>query len=85
MNEFKYELTQEQKDAVKKFANQIVNAFEKLLNLIQEALHTIAHNFNAYICSLKPRKRYKFLKAIGIKNYLPFFRRNGIIRCRNNC
>jgi molecular chaperone GrpE (heat shock protein) len=85
MNEFKYELTQEQKDAVKKFVKRLVNTIDELWNLIKKALNDIAHNFNTYIRGLNPKKRYKFLKAIGIKNYLPFFHRDGVIHCRNNC
>lgn len=84
-----YELTQEQKDAIDKIVKAfqiIAEAIKKMFNRIKDLRNELSRRFNLYISSLHPKKRYKFLKSLGIRNYLPpHFRRNGVIHCRNNC
>nr|WP_308743212.1 hypothetical protein [uncultured Anaerocolumna sp.] len=79
------ELTQEQKDELNEVANKIIEAFKKIIEDIKKAVDKFFEHFNKYVSDLKPKNRYRFLKAIGIKNYIPFFRRDGTIHCRNNC
>lgn len=85
MRELKFELTKEQEEAIQRFAYSISEFFEKVWYELKRALEGIAEAFRDYIMSLQPKQRYKFLKATGIKKYVRYFRRNGIIRCRNNC
>ncbi|HHV09981.1 MAG TPA: hypothetical protein GXX75_06865 [Clostridiales bacterium] len=75
------ELTQEQKEVIRKIAE----AFRKIIAAVKETINRVKEFFNTYIVSLEPKRRYKFLRSIGIKNYVPFFRRRGVIHCRNNC
>ena len=92
MNELKLELTKEQEEAMQKLASSIMefcekvwNELKKIFEGIAKVLEEIAEAFRIYIMSLQPKQRYKFLKAMGIKEYVGYFRRSGIIRCRNNC
>lgn len=79
------EPTKEQEDAIQRFADSIKEFFEKIWNELKRALGDIAEAFRDYTKNLQPKQRYKFLKVTGIKKYVRHFRRNGIIRCRNNC
>lgn len=82
------ELTQEQKEIIEKAYEvfcKVAEAIKSVVEQIREFWDNLSNSFITYVISLQPKKRYKFLKRIGIKNYVPFFRRNGIVRCRNNC
>jgi hypothetical protein len=82
------ELTQEQKEAFEKIvkvANSLYEWMKKVVSKGREALIRSWNYFKAYIMELPPKQRYKLLKSMGIKNYLPFSRRDGVIHCRNNC
>jgi hypothetical protein len=93
------ELTQEQKDALEKLAKSVSEAVDKITkaanalyewmkNVISKVKETLLKSWDylkTYIMKLPPKQRYKLLKSIGIKDCLPFFRRDGVIHCRNNC
>lgn len=79
------ELTQEQIEAVRKFTDHIVDTFRRFCEAVKRMLEKIKVHFNKCILEMEPRKRYKLLKSIGIRHYEPFFRRKGVIHCRNNC
>lgn len=51
---------------------------------IKKIIISTSKVFIDYIYTLEPRRRYKLLKSIGIKNYIPFFKRE-TFQCRNNC
>lgn len=93
------ELTQEQKDALENIARAVSEALEKIskaVNTLYEWMKNIVSKVRELLlkswdylktCIMKipPKQRYKLLKSMGIKNYLPFFQRDGVIHCRNNC
>jgi hypothetical protein len=93
------ELTQEQKEALEQIGNAVKEAVNKIVktanalyewmkNVIARVKETLLKSWDylkTYIMKLSPKQRYKLLKSIGVKNYLPFFRRDGVIHCRNNC
>jgi hypothetical protein len=82
------ELTQEQKEALEKLT-KVVNALyewvKNVVSKVKEALLKSWSYLKTYIMKLPPKQRYKLLKSIGIKNYLPFFRRDVVIHYRDNC
>ncbi|HWT27614.1 MAG TPA: hypothetical protein VN131_06715 [Mobilitalea sp.] len=94
-----YELTEEQKDAHEQIGKAIKEAVDKIVKtanvlyewmkrVIARVKETLVKSWSylkTYIMELPPKQRYKLLKFMGIKNYLPFFRRDGVIHCRNNC
>lgn len=93
------EITQEQKEALEQIGKIVKEAVDKIVKTAKtlyewmksviarakEALIKSWDYMKAYIMELPPKQRYKLLKSIGIKNYLPYFRRDGVIHCRNNC
>lgn len=85
------ELSKEQKEALSglvsnlvELARKIGEIIRKIGEIIRETLNKFKEVYKIYILNLEPRKRYRFLKAVRIKNYVPFFKRD-IFRCRNNC
>ena len=84
MEKLKYELTEEQKDALLKLVDTIKVVVERVYKAIMQIARDISNAFRDYIMSLQPRERYKLLKRLNIKNYAPYFRRGETIRCRNN-
>ena len=88
MDGIKFELTEEQKEALQKVGevfNRIADAAKELWAKIKKAMDVIASLFREYVMNMEPKKRYKLLKRLSITNYIPYFRREGIFRCRNNC
>lgn len=93
------ELTIEQKEALEKIAkvvndtaikiskdiNTLYKWIRRVIAKVKELLIMSWKYIKSHIMELPPKQRYKLLKSMGIKNYLPFFRRNGVIHCRNNC
>jgi hypothetical protein len=85
-------LTEEQKEAITKWAFEILRPAFDAINIIYECIRELitklkerAIKFLEYIYSLAPRKRYKFLKRVGFSNYRIYFNRFTNFRCRNNC
>lgn len=78
------ELTDEQKDAMMRMINTIKEFVKKVWDDFKKVMARCVDAFNLYVGSLEPKKRYKFLKSIGVANYVPYFKRK-IHRCRNNC
>lgn len=88
MSELKIELTNEQKEVIQRIVDAlkaIVETWEKFWERVKVAINAITEGFINYIRSIEPKKRYKLLKKLGITNYIPFFSREGITHCRNNC
>ena len=79
------ELTHEQKEIIREFAEKIVDVFKKFCEAVNKIFEKVKAYFNKFIYKMEPHERYKYLKSIGIRYYEPFFQRRGIIRCRNNC
>lgn len=93
------ESTQEQKEALEQIGKAVKEAIDKIVktanalydwitDVIARVKETLIRSWSylkTYIMKLPPKQRYKLLKSMGIKNYLPFFRRDGVIHCRNNC
>jgi len=80
--------SEEQRKSILELFDNIKLAFEKVWDIFKKAAEAIASALVKYIDSIQnldPRKRYKRLKRMGIKNYIPFFKRSAIHRCRNNC
>lgn len=70
-----YEITQEQKEAIA----IAIEVFNKVAEVIRKAIDYIKeffNNFITYVMRLQPKQRYKFLKRMGVKNYILFFHRN---------
>lgn len=83
-----YVLSNELKERLASALNGIINAIKNLYEKLEIVAKAICNAFNTYlknIVKMDPRKRYKYLKSIGVKDYVPFFNRNGIYHCRNNC
>lgn len=86
--ELQYELSNETKESLKSVVDSIIKAFKNLyqeLKKIADATNRTFSIYLEYILKMEPRKRYKYLKSIGIKDYIPFFNYNGMYHCRNNC
>lgn len=93
------ESTQEQKEALEQIGKAVKEAIDKIVktanalydwmtDVIARVKETLIRSWSylkTYIMGLPPKQRYKLLKSMGIKNYIPFFQRNGVIHCRNNC
>jgi len=79
------ELTEEQKEAIRKFLKSIIDDVSKMFNAVKDAINKIKALFDNYISKMEHCRRYKLLKSIGIKRYEPFFQRKGANHCRNNC
>lgn len=78
------ELTDRQKEALQKLANNIKEFAREVWEKLKQAINQLKEAFQIYVSNLEPKKRYKFLKSIGVRNYIPFFKRK-VFRCRNNC
>ena len=85
MSETKFELTEEQRKAILGLVDTIKRTIKDICEAIIQFVKDISEAFRDYVMSLQPKKRYKLLKRLGIKNYTPFFKRDRIIRYRNNC
>jgi len=90
--DIKIELTEDQRKALEEFARRLANGIKIMVDAIKaiwdrfnKFCDELPMKINKYIMSMHPKKRYKFFKAMGIKNYIPFFRRDGVLHCRNNC
>lgn len=80
----KFELTEKQKEVMINLINGIKELAKRICEAFKEAITRITEAFNLYVSNLTPKKRYRFLKVIGVKDYEPFFKTK-VYRCRSNC
>lgn len=66
----------------------LIEIFDRFKKAAMQLIENLKKLWNAYInviMKFPPKERYKHLKRLGVTNYEPFFKREGIHRCRNNC